>query len=149
MAGHPQNSPRGLFVKTTQIDVDDQSVAGNSTGITVDGGIALSAATTYITQNSTAVKFPTGIALSNKATTLAITQNSTAVVLPVGLALSGKAKYFTANSTATLIIPTVTAIPSARVVGGLVFVSNSTGKMLAYHSTGATWKYLNKTAVLA
>jgi len=103
MAGHPQNSPRGLFAKAGGIDIDDQSVTANSTGITLEAG----------------------------------------------LALSGKAKYFTANSTATLIVPTVTAKPAARVVGGLCFVRNSTGKMFAYHSTGTTWAYLSKTSVLA
>jgi hypothetical protein len=103
MAGHPQNSPRGLFVKSGAISLGGQSVTGNSTGMTLAGG----------------------------------------------LALSGKTKFLTANSTATVIIPTVTTKPAARVVGGLCFVSNSTGKMLAYHSTGTTWKYASATSVLA
>lgn len=83
------------------------------------------------------------------ATADAITASASGLKFAAGIALSGQTKYLTANSTATLIIPTVTAIPTARVVGGLAFVSNSTGKMLAYHSTGTTWAYLNKTSVLA
>jgi hypothetical protein len=103
MAGHPQNSPRGLFIKATSLQVGTQVISGNTTGLTLAGG----------------------------------------------LALSGKSKFMTANSTATVIIPTVTTKPAARVVGGLCFVSNSTGKMLAYHSTGTTWKYASATSVLA
>ena len=99
---HPQNSPRGLFAKK-QVDIGSQSLTGNNTGLKVEGG----------------------------------------------LAVSNGSKYLTGNSTATMIIPTVTALPTARQVGGLAFVSNSTGKMLAYHSTGTTWLYLNKTSVLA
>ena len=110
-------------------------------------GISASGATSYITQNSTAVKVPVGLALSGRTET--ITQSASAVVLPTGLSLSGKSPVFTANSTSTLVFPTVTAIPTTRSVGGMVFVSNSTGKMLAYHSTGTTWKYLAMTSVLA
>jgi virulence-associated protein VagC len=166
---HPQNSPRGSFIKASSIGIDDQTVSGNTTGVTIEDGLALgdqtdfmtqdasgvkfpkgvaiSAQTGYITQTATYVKLPTGLSLSAK--TSYMTQNSTAVVLPTGLALSGKSVYFTANSTATVIVPTVSSLPAARVVGGLVFVSNSTGKSLAFHSTGTTWVYTSKTSVLA
>jgi hypothetical protein len=103
MAGHPQNSPRGLFVKASLITVGAQTITASSTGVQITGG----------------------------------------------LALSGKSTYITANSTCAFIIPTRSTLPNTRHVGGLCFVSNSTGKMLAYHSTGTTWKYLNKTSVLA
>lgn len=166
---HPQNSPRGSFIKASSIGIDDQTVSGNTTGVTIEDGLALGDQTDFITQGASGVKFPTGIAISAQtgyitqtstylklptglslsAKTDYITQNSTAVKLPTGLALSGQSVYFTANSTATMIIPTVSAKPAVRIVGGLVFVSNSTGKMLAYHSTGTTWAYLNKTSVLA
>ena len=70
--------------------------------------------------------------------------------LNVGLLLSGQTSgALTANSTASLIFPVESSIPTSRVVGGVCFVSNSTGKMLAYHSTGTTWLYANSTSILA
>ena len=121
---HPQNSPRGLFAKN-RIDVGASQITGTATGLKFNLGLALSDETDYITQNSTAV------------------------VLPTGLALSGQSDYLTANSTAPLLFPTTAALPSTREVGGIAFVSNSTGKMFAYHSTGTTWLYLSGTSVLA
>jgi hypothetical protein len=55
----------------------------------------------------------------------------------------------TANSTANIIFPVLAAIPETRVVGGIAFVSNSTGQSLVFHSTGTTWVYASKTSVLA
>ena len=121
---HPQNSPRGLFAKN-RIDLGSNQITNASSGLKFNLGLALSGGTDYITANSTAT------------------------VLPTGLALSAQSDYFTANSTAPLIFPSTAVLPSTRVVGGLVFVSNSTGKMLAYHSTGTTWKYASATSVLA
>jgi hypothetical protein len=76
-----------------------------------------------------------------------LSANSTGLVLAGGVKISN-AFQLRANSTCAL-LPTVTAKPATRQVGGLVFVSNSTGKMLSYHSTGTTWAYLAKTSVLA
>ena len=73
--------------------------------------------------------------------------NSTGLVVAGKVQLNSQ-KTLGANSTG-FILETRTTLPNTRVVGGLVFVSNSTGKMLAYHSTGTTWKYANKTSVLA
>jgi hypothetical protein len=42
------------------------------------------------------------------------------------------------------------AVPSTRYgPGSLVYVTNSTGTMVALNTTGTTWKYLNVTSVLA
>lgn len=70
-----------------------------------------------------------------------------------GLVVAGKVKlnnslYIGANSTA-YIIGKRTAVPTTRNLGGIVFVSNSTGSMLAINTTGTTWKYLNVTSELA
>jgi hypothetical protein len=82
-----------------------------------------------------------GVKLANPA--------STNLQLGGGLALSGQSTYLTANSTANIIFPVLAAIPATRVVGGIAFVSNSTGKSLVFHSTGTTWVYASKTSVLA
>lgn len=146
--GHPQNTPRGLFLKKGPVTIGANTLTSAASGVQFSAGIALSAQSGYITQTASGVIMPTGLALSGKSTY--ITQNSTAVILPAGLRLSGKTPAFTANSTATLIIPTVSALPSARIAGGLVFVRNSTGVgRLAFHNTGTTWKYADTTSVLA
>ena len=103
MAGHPQNSPRGLFVKASVVTIGANTLTSAATGLGLSGGIAL----------------------------------------------SGQSTYLTASAASPLILPTVAALPSARVVGGLAFVSNSTGKRIAFHSTGTTWKYIAGTSVLA
>jgi hypothetical protein len=42
------------------------------------------------------------------------------------------------------------AVPAVRHgPGSLVFVTNSTGSMVAINTTGTTWTYLNVTSVLA
>ena len=121
---HPQNSPRGLFSKKT-IEIDGNTIEGNSTGVQLENGLALSGQSGYIAQSASGV------------------------ILPTGLSLSAQTDYHTANSTASWIFPSTAVLPSTRVVGGLVFVSNSTGKALAYHSTGTTWLYMSGTSVLA
>lgn len=143
---HPQSTPRGM-VAHKRIDIGAQTLSDGATYLGFDAGISLSGQTDVITQTATYLKLPTGLALS--AQTGAITQNASGLVLPTGLTLSGKAKYFTQDGTGSLIFPTVSALPTHRKVGGLVFVSNSTGKMLAFHSTGTTWLYASKTSVLA
>lgn len=70
-----------------------------------------------------------------------------------GLVVAGKvrlnnAKYMGANSTG-FVLETASALPSTRVVGGMVFIDNSTSKVLAYHSTGTTWLYVSGTSVQA
>jgi hypothetical protein len=166
------NSPRGLISKK-KFKSQDQTMTGNTTGMVFSGqklalaastnyitenttgqisfpsGIAASGKTSYITQNSTGVKIPLGsIALANG--TNYITQNTTgSVKFPAGVSFSAKTTYFTANSTCPMIWPVVTAIPTTRTVGGVCFVSNSTGKRLAFHSTGTTWKYLGGVGTLA
>ena len=74
--------------------------------------------------------------------------SSTNLQFPGGIALSGQTNYLSANSTA-FILPTVSALPATRVVGGFAFISNSTGKALVFHSTGTTWLYASGTSVLA
>ena len=132
MATKPQNTPRGLFAKEavhiTSSSTDAQLTADTSGNLKLNAGLLLSGETSdTITQDATAVKFSAGIALSGQASSRALTQ----------------------NSTASIIHPVASAIPTTRVVGGVCFVSNSTGKMLAYHSTGTTWLYCNSTSVLA
>ena len=122
---HPQNSPRGLFSKQTVYIGGVKLANPASTNLQLGGGLALSGKTAYATQNSTAV------------------------IMASGLALSGQSTYMTANSTANIIFPVLAAIPATRVVGGIAFVSNSTGKSLVFHSTGTTWVYASKTSVLA
>jgi len=142
-----QNSPRGRFSKKKLVS-QDYSLLGNTTGSKFSGGLALNGASYYITENTTGnIKMPVGISMSGK--TSYITQNSTGVKLPTGLALSAQTTYFTANATCPLISPVLTAIPTKRAVGGVCFVSNSTGKRLAFHSTGTTWQYLAGVSTLA
>jgi hypothetical protein len=120
------NSPRGLISKK-KFKSQDQTMTGNTTGMVFSGQkLALAASTNYITENTTGQ-----------------------ITLPSGLALSGKTNMLTANSTCPVILPTRTAIPTTRTVGGVCFVSNSTGKRLAFHSTGTTWKYLGGVGTLA
>lgn len=138
----PQNSPRGNFAKN-KITVGSQELTNNSTALILAGGLTVSALRT-MTGNSTALVLDGGLTVSSLRT---ITGNSTALVLDKGVKISNS-QTITANSTAIL-LPTRSTLPTTRQVGGLVFVSNSTGKMLAYHSTGTTWVYASKTSVLA
>lgn len=110
---HPQNSPRGLFVK-------------KALTIPASGGLKF---TDYSASNNL------------------LTADANGLIVRGGVKISN-AKLLTANSTAIL-IPTVSTKPATRQLGGIAFVSNSTGKMLAYHSTGTTWVYASKTSVLA
>jgi hypothetical protein len=121
---HPQNSPRGRFSKA-KIVSGDQSLVGNSTGMQLGAGLALSARSSYATEDS-----------------------SGNFLLPAGLALSAKtAKFITQNSTGA-IFPTVAAKPSARSSCKIAFLTNTTGKnYLAINTTGATWNYLQVTSV--
>jgi hypothetical protein len=144
-----QNSPRGRISKK-KFASQDMTLVGNTTGWVMSGQkLALAGSTNYITENTTGnIILPAGLAFSAKTSNF-VTQNSTGVKLPQGLALSGKTTMFTANSTCPMIWPVLTAIPTTRVVGGVCFVSNSTGKRLAFHSTGTTWKYLGGVGTLA
>ena len=133
MMARPQNSPRGLFAKekiyiTSAGNTSAQMTADTSGNLKLNAGLLLSGETSDV-----------------------ITQDSTGVLLSAGIALSGQAssRALTQNSTASMIFPVETSIPTSRVVGGVCFVSNSTGKMLAYHSTGTTWLYANSTSILA
>ena len=120
-----QNSPRGRFSKK-EIAVGGLNLTANSTGTKLSGGLALSGKSSMMTQNSTAHKLPGSIALGAQTN-----------------------KYLNQDSTGNLVIPTATTLPTYRKLGGMCLVRNSTGIMLAYHSTGTTWKYANKTSVLA
>ncbi|MBU2249087.1 MAG: hypothetical protein KKD77_20235 [Gammaproteobacteria bacterium] len=146
MAGHPQNSPRGLFLKADSVDVDNQTVAGNTTGVVIEGGLALSGASSYMTQSSTTVSFPGAIKPSGAANA-AITGSSSGNTMAAGLALSAQTSFLT-QSGKIYIFPTTGTLPSTRVVGGMTFVklTDSTG-MLAYHATGTTWKYARSTSI--
>lgn len=110
---HPQNSPRGLWAKTLQIPASKgllfadyhastNLLTGAASGLKVAGGLALSALTHYITQNSTATLFPKGVAFSGEATDV-ITQNSTAVNFPSQIRLTGTSRFIVANSTGLMI----------------------------------------------
>lgn len=74
-----------------------------------------------------------------------VDSNSSGITIDGKIKLNGQ-KHIGANSTA-FVLDTVAALPSTRVVGGLVIVSNSTGKALAFHQTGTTWQYANVTSV--
>ena len=75
--------------------------------------------------------------------------DSTGVVFSGGVKISDAAGGQLKASATALLLPTFTALPSTRQVGGVAFISNSTGKRLAFHSTGTTWKYIAGTSVLA
>lgn len=138
MAPRPQNSAKGSFAKQRIIvPVGYGAMFGS-----------YSESTDLLTANTTSLLVAGSIRLNGQANSV-MTGTSSGVQLTAGLALSGKTRYFTANSTAELIVPTVSALPATRVLGGVAFVSNSTGKSLAFHSTGTTWVYTSKTSVLA
>ena len=164
MAGHPQNSAQGLFIKD-QINIGAAEISVSSSDILFSGGIALSGQTDVITAASTYVKFPEGIALS--AQTDVITQTATYVKLPTGLTLSAQTAVITQDAS-DVILPggvkisnkksmranstgiTLTAIatkPATDNGACFTIISNSTGVCLAINSTGATWKYLLTTSV--
>jgi len=138
MANRPQNSAKGSFSKS--------KVSIGASGYLFFEDYSTN--TAILTTNTTSLLVAGSIRLNGQANSV-ITGTASGNLLTAGIGLSGQAKYFTANSTATAIIPTVAALPSARVVGGVAFVSNSTGKALAYHSTGTTWLYVSGTSVLA
>ena len=157
----PQNSPRGNFGKhrveigaADGLYFNDYSsstalIDANSTGLKLAGALYLSGkATDPITQNTTAVLFSDGIALSGQGSTNAITQNSTAVMIPDGIRLDGK-KYIRANSTAYL-FTTAGGLPATD--GGAykwTFIVNSTGiGSIAVNTTGTTWKYIRVTSLI-
>ena len=56
------------------------------------------------------------------------------------------AQTLSGNSTCFL-LSTISALPATRQPGGIVFVSNSTGKRPAFWNTGTTWKYMSGTSV--
>lgn len=94
---HPQNSPRGLFAKRSIILADASgntvTLTNGASGLLLSGGLALSGeATDIITQNSTAVTFPSQIRLSG--TSRFIVANST------GLLIGGR--YISTNTTGNL-----------------------------------------------
>ena len=142
-------SPRGQISKK-QFKSQDQTMTGNTTGMVFNSKLAFgnAAQTNYLNENTTGnITLPVGLALS--AQTGFLTQTATYTKLPTGLALSAQTTFFTANATCPLIFPVLTAIPTKRAVGGICFVSNSTGRRLAFHSTGTTWKYLAGVGTLA
>lgn len=57
---HPQNSPRGLFVKKKIALVPsagtELGMTANSTGLILTGGLSISATSRYITANTTGIK---------------------------------------------------------------------------------------------
>ena len=55
MAGHPQNSPRGLWAKK-QIDFGTLSVGFNSTALILPNSVRIGSKATYLSSNSTGVK---------------------------------------------------------------------------------------------
>ena len=55
MAGHPQNSPRGLWAKK-QIDFGAWSVGFNSTALILPNSVRIGSKATYLSSNSTGVK---------------------------------------------------------------------------------------------
>lgn len=75
--------------------------------------------------------------------------DSTGVVFSGGVKISDAAGGQLKASATALLLPTFSTLPSTRQLGGIAFISNSTGKALAYHSTGTTWVYATKTSVLA
>lgn len=124
MAGHPQNSPRGLFQKknvtigTVTLEESSSLLAINK-GLTVTGDVG---ATTVTASGAISGSTLTATAASVTIGSLAITANSTCFKLT-----------------------TRTALPNTRQLGGVCFVSNSTIKALAFHSTGTTWVYVDGT----
>lgn len=80
---------------------------------------------------------------------MALTTNSSGVVFSSGVKISNAAGGQLRASATALLLPTRTALPTTREIGGVCFVSSAGKSMLAYHSTGTTWVYANKTSVLA
>lgn len=61
MANHPQNSPRGLFMKkkitvATATSGNGSSLTANSTALILSAGLSISSTTRYITANTTGIK---------------------------------------------------------------------------------------------
>lgn len=180
----PQNSPRGNFGKH-RIEVgaadglyfNDYSsssalIDANSTGLKLAGALYLSGETTdAITQDSTAVKFSAGIALSGQGSVNAITQNSTGLKVPDGLYLSGQTSEPATQNSTGFLFPDQIRVGGQRYVGGnttaylfttetglptsdggnfkWTFVVNSTGVAgIAVNTTGTTWKYCRVTSLI-
>lgn len=55
MAGHPQNSPRGLWAKR-QIDFGAYSMTFNSTALILPNSVRIGSKATYLSSDSTGVK---------------------------------------------------------------------------------------------
>lgn len=118
-----QNTPRETLA-TRHLEIGTNgtgSIEADSTGnLKVTKGLALSGqgGANAITQNSTGVKLPDGLALSGKV--VYVTQNSTSVNIPIGLKVSGQANgVMTALSTGVVL----TAIK----IGAHWLTANSTG----------------------
>jgi hypothetical protein len=160
MAGHPNNSFRGLWAKEAFIvpgakglmfetySESTNLLTANSTGLAVAGGVKLSSqANATLTGNSTGVVIVGGVKISNQANGT-LTGNSTGVVA-TGAVKVNNAQYIKANSTG-FSFGAKTALPSARTAGyNWAFLTNSTGvSAVMLRTTGTTWKYLNVTSVL-
>lgn len=136
MAGHPQNSPRGLWaaaalnvgadgIKFTPYSTTTALLDSDTTGLTVAGGVKVSGqANGLIRANSTGVRL-------------------------AGQARINDARYVGANSTA-FTFTAQAAKPTTRTAGfNWSYITNSTGVSgVMVRTTGTTWKYLNVTSVL-
>ena len=141
--GHPQSSPRGLFAKQ-RIDIQDEQITQNSTGLVLNQGITISnQANAALTGDSTGLVVAGGVKVSNQANAV-VTGDSTGLILVGDLQINAL-RRITADSTG-YVLTAEAALPGS-VDGGDQFtmISNSTGVALAVNSTGTTWKYLNVT----
>jgi hypothetical protein len=76
-----------------------------------------------------------------------ITDDGTNLVLSGSIKIDNAAGGVINANSSGIILPTVSALPATRVVGGVAFFSNSTGRSLVFHSTGTTWLYASGTSV--
>jgi len=118
MAGHPQNSARGLFAKN-RVDLGTSEITFSADNLSFENGIVISGiSTALITADSTGrIVLPAGAKISNAAGGV-ITANSTTAIFAGGVKVSNAAGgQITANST------------TATFAGG-VKVSNAAGGAL-------------------
>lgn len=118
----PQNSPRGLFSKSS-LAIGAATITANSTGVALFSG---------------------GVKVSNLAT---LTGNSTGnLVLSGGVKLNN-VQTLRANSTGSLVVGAPLAAKPSNDQGiAFGIVSNTTGVGIVVNSTGTTWKWLSTTA---
>jgi hypothetical protein len=132
-----QNSAKGRFTKKSMVvptggglifgaygSGASNLLAGNSTGLTVAGGVRLSGqANATLTGNSTGLIVAGGVKVANQKT---VSANSTGWI-------------FTAAATK----------PATRSAAKIAFLTNSTGKnTIMVNTTGTTWKYLYLTSAI-